>query len=89
MSKLGLDFKLSAILPSQGKVVIEYKDKEPKRDYVIIQALIFPGIQLVWAGCMLMMFGLLFSGIQRIRLKKTVTITEETTALPHDQNQPT
>ena len=67
----GLEFKLSNILPAQGKVVLQYRDKQPKRDYVVIQALIFPGIQLVWLGCLLMMFGLLLSGINRIKGHKS------------------
>lgn len=71
--KLGLEFKLSKVIPKDGKVVIEFKDKTPKRDYVVIQALIFPGIQLVWIGCILMMFGLLFSGLQRIQIKRKQT----------------
>jgi len=70
MPLLGLDFKLSAILPTEGKVIIEVRDKQPKRDYVVVQALVFPGIQLVWVGCTMMMFGLLLSGIIRVRNKK-------------------
>ncbi|MCH2023623.1 MAG: cytochrome c biogenesis protein CcsA [Saprospiraceae bacterium] len=89
MPKLGLEFKLSAILPAEGKVVFEYKDKEPKREYVIIQALIFPGIQLVWSGCILMMFGLLFSGFQRIRLKKSGNEVKETITFSDNQNEQT
>ncbi|BDS13450.1 cytochrome c biogenesis protein CcsA [Aureispira anguillae] len=67
---LGLEFKLTNILPQEGKVIMQVKDKAPKRDYVVVQALIFPGIQLVWIGCIMMMFGLLFSGVQRIQRKK-------------------
>jgi cytochrome c-type biogenesis protein CcmF len=70
MPLLGLDFKLSGILPAEGKVVIEIRDKKPKRDYVVVQALVFPGIQLVWIGCTMMMLGLLLSGIMRLRNKK-------------------
>ena len=72
MPDLGLEFKLSAILPtegSEGKIVIEYRDKKPKREYVVIQALVFPAIQLVWIGCILMMFGLFFSGVMRLKKK--------------------
>ena len=67
MEELGLELKLTAILPSEGKVLMEYKDKKIKRSYVVIQALIFPGIQLVWIGSILMMLGLLISSIQRYR----------------------
>lgn len=79
LEKLGLEFKLSGILPDEGKVVVEYKDKTPKRDYVVVQALIFPGIQLVWIGCILMMFGLLFSGAQRLKMKAAAKATSNAT----------
>ena len=69
LDRMGLEFKLTNILPEEGKVLLQVKDKAPKRDYVVVQALIFPGIQLVWIGCIMMMFGLLFSGIQRVRMK--------------------
>ena len=71
MEELGLELKLSAILPSEGKVLMEYKDKKIKRSYVVIQALIFPGIQLVWIGSILVMLGLLISSIQRYRKSST------------------
>lgn len=64
----GLEFKLASIRPNDKKVVFELKDKEPKRTYVVVQALIFPGINLVWVGTIMMMFGLLMAMIQR-RLK--------------------
>lgn len=70
LDRLGLAFKLTNILPQEGKVIMQVKDKAPKRDYVVVQALIFPGIQLVWIGCIMMMFGLLFSGVQRILMKQ-------------------
>ncbi len=67
---LGLEVKMSNIIvdpeTGKGEIVFEVKEKAPKRDYVVIQALIFPGIQLVWIGCIMMMFGLLFAGAQRI-----------------------
>jgi cytochrome c-type biogenesis protein CcmF len=66
----GLEFRLTNIIPAKGKVVLQYRDKQPKRDYVVVQALIFPGIQLVWLGCILMMFGLLLGGINRVRNSK-------------------
>lgn len=71
LDRLGLEFKLTNILPEEGKVLLQVKDKTPKREYVVVQALIFPGIQLVWIGCIMMMFGLLFSGLQRIKMKGT------------------
>lgn len=73
LPELGLDIKLTNILPKQEKVVFQVKDKAPKRSYVVIQALIFPGINLVWIGCIMMMVGLVFSGIERILTKRAAS----------------
>ena len=70
LPELGLEIKLTNILPQQEKVIFQIKDKAPKRSYVVVQALIFPGINLVWVGCIMMMVGLVFSGVQRILMKR-------------------
>ena len=68
VKELGLTIKLSTIIPAEGQMVFEFKEKKPKRDYVIVQAIIFPGIQLVWLGSIMMMFGLLLG--LRVKHKK-------------------
>ena len=74
LPELGLEIKMSNILvdeeTKEGRIVFKVKEKAPRKDYVVVQALIFPGIQLVWIGCIMMMFGLFFSGIQRLRTKR-------------------
>ncbi len=75
LPELGLELKMTSILVDEetreGQIVFKVKEKAPKKDYVVVQALIFPGIQLVWIGCIMMMFGLFFSGVQRLRKRKT------------------
>jgi cytochrome c-type biogenesis protein CcmF len=44
-------------------------DDVPRSDILIVQADIFPGINLVWVGSLMMLFGLLLSLI--VRLRKT------------------
>jgi cytochrome c-type biogenesis protein CcmF len=74
LPELGLEIKMSNILVDQetkkGRIVFKVKEKAPRKDYVVVQALIFPGIQLVWIGCIMMMVGLFFSGMQRLRNKR-------------------
>lgn len=74
LPELGLELRMSNILVDQetgeGEIVFKVKEKAPKKDYVVVQALIFPGIQLVWIGCIMMMFGLFFSGVQRVLAKR-------------------
>ena len=68
VKEIGLTIQLSSIIPAEGQMVFEFKEKKPKRDYVIVQAIIFPGIQLVWLGSIMMMFGLLLG--LRVKQKK-------------------
>ncbi|MFK7799238.1 MAG: cytochrome c biogenesis protein CcsA [Aureispira sp.] len=76
---LGLELKMSNILVDEetkkGRIVFKVKEKAPLKDYVVVQALIFPGIQLVWIGCIMMMVGLFFSGVQRLRGKRQTVET--------------
>ena len=48
IKELGLRIQLSSIIPAEGQMVFEFKETKPKRDYGSVQAIIFPGIQLVW-----------------------------------------
>ncbi len=73
--ELGLHFKFDNIDPSTGimvlsaaqmsaearKIPIEIAENAPRGDYIVLEAIIFPGINYVWIGCILMLFGLAIS----------------------------
>lgn len=44
---------------------IELADKAPRNDMIVIQSILFPGINLFWLGSLTMLCGLLLSGIRR------------------------
>ena len=50
-----------------------------RTDYIVLEAILFPGINLVWAGTIMMMFGLAVSMMVRIR-EKYFDPTSENTA---------
>jgi cytochrome c-type biogenesis protein CcmF len=50
-------------------IPVEITENVPRTDYVILQAQIFPGINFLWLGCIMMMFGLFMSWILLIRKK--------------------
>jgi len=82
--ELGLQFKFSAIDPEKEMVTIEIAKSNGKdsrfslevaenyerSDFIVLEAIIFPGINLVWGGGLLMMFGLAFSATRRYRDNK-------------------
>ena len=48
-------------------IPLEIAEDVPRADYIILQAQIFPGINLLWLGCVLMMVGLFMAWIIRMR----------------------
>jgi cytochrome c-type biogenesis protein CcmF len=56
--ELGLDFNLIKITPETGKVSIALAEKKDNdRDFIIMQAMIFPYINVLWIGCFVMIIG--------------------------------
>ena len=68
--ELGLKFLFDKIDPSNGKIRINISEKKSnKKDFVIMKAIIFPGINILWTGCLLMITGSLIALRKRLRKK--------------------
>ncbi len=79
----GLHFRFQSIDPKKGlitigvaqsgdearKIPLEIAENAARSDYIVLEAIVFPGIKLVWIGAIMMMFGLAFSLIRRLREK--------------------
>lgn len=80
ISELGLHFYLSKINPDTetfevavaygdpakfGVLPVEIAKKSFRTDYIVLEAIVFPGINLFWLGSSLMMVGLLVSMFRR------------------------
>jgi cytochrome c-type biogenesis protein CcmF len=63
-------FRVAADLSRPQKMTIGWATGVPRSDYVILQATIFPGINLFWAGSILMMAGLLGAASFRFLKRK-------------------
>ncbi|MBK8922318.1 MAG: cytochrome c biogenesis protein CcsA [Saprospirales bacterium] len=80
----GLHFRFENIDPQKGiltiamaqasmdqrKIPLEIAANAPRSDYIVLEAIVFPGINLVWAGSILMLFGLALSMWRRLREKR-------------------
>lgn len=53
----GLYIRLTKVLPDSGAARIEVRTTNPAEDFVVLKAIIFPMINLVWAGTILMVIG--------------------------------
>jgi cytochrome c-type biogenesis protein CcmF len=71
VKELGLKFNFNKIDPETGKIQLTVSErKSNKKDFVIMKAIIFPGINILWIGCFLMIIGSLAA--LRKRLKNNV-----------------
>ncbi len=82
--ELGLHFRFENIDPKTGtltigvaqasgeqrKIPFEIAENAPRSDYIVLEAIVFPGINLVWAGSILMLFGLALSLWWRLRTER-------------------
>ncbi len=79
---LGLAAKFSSIDPSSEELAllfakhdlanlafpVEVAMNAPTEDFVVLEAIVFPGINLFWLGCTMMMFGMLLGMARRLKL---------------------
>ncbi|MBC7777792.1 MAG: cytochrome c biogenesis protein CcsA [Phycisphaerae bacterium] len=54
---------------NQGGIPIEIAENAARSDYIVLEAIIFPGINLVWVGSIMMFLGLALSFWKRIFMK--------------------
>ena len=68
LSQLGLKFTFSKIEPETHKVEIGVSEsKRSAKDFVVMEAIVFPYINVLWMGCIIMIIGTVLSIRQRIR----------------------
>lgn len=66
--ELGMKFRFTSISPESGKIKLEVAEKKSnKRDFVIMKAIIFPHMNLVWLGCILMVAGTWIATVKRFK----------------------
>lgn len=68
MPEMGLKVALWKIDPETGKVDISFVEKKTdKNDWIVMKAVIFPGINLLWVGCIIMIIGTVMAVRKRLR----------------------
>ncbi len=82
IQEAGLRFKLNEIRPDPvnanlTRFVIETGEKSPLQEYVILKAMVFPYINFLWGGTIIMVFGFTLSIFQRARAKKLSKIQQD------------
>ncbi|MFN0035980.1 MAG: cytochrome c biogenesis protein CcsA [Saprospiraceae bacterium] len=78
---MGLHFRFENIDPANGILTIgvaaspanqpgiplEIAENAARSDYIVLEAIIFPGINLVWLGCIMMLLGIALSLWKRLK----------------------
>jgi cytochrome c-type biogenesis protein CcmF len=71
VDSLGLKFVFLKIDPNTGKVEIAVSERTSnKKPFIIMKAIIFPGINILWTGCILLILGSILAIRKRIKQYK-------------------
>jgi cytochrome c-type biogenesis protein CcmF len=71
ISEIGATFRIERILPEQQQIVIGIKEKDFDSDFIILKAIVFPYINVLWLGCFVMVAGFVISMLRRMKENKT------------------
>ncbi len=74
INELGLIFRLTKILPEENKVQIDIAEVKPEQDYIVMKAIVFPYINLVWLGIIMCVAGF-FVSLFRVFQKKKIAVS--------------
>jgi cytochrome c-type biogenesis protein CcmF len=69
VKELGLHIRFDKIDGYKKKIYLSIAESEPKRDFIVLSAIVFPGINLVWLGCSIMFLGIFMAMMAKIREK--------------------
>ena len=71
VENLGLKFNFKNINTETGEFTILKQEKTSNAsDFIIMQAIVFPYINILWLGCIIMTIGSIIAVINRIRYPK-------------------
>jgi cytochrome c-type biogenesis protein CcmF len=65
---LGLQFMFWKVSPESGSIEISLQEKKTnKRDFIVMQAIVFPYINILWGGCIIMVIGTFLAILERMK----------------------
>lgn len=78
VKELGATLRVEKIIPETQHLVIGVKQKDSDSDFIIMRAIIFPYINVLWLGALTMAFGVLISLLKRYRDNLRILSREKT-----------
>ena len=76
IKELGLTLRLNNILPENQSIVLSVAETKPEKDFIVLTAIVFPYINLLWLGTVITIIGFVIS-IVRIWQKKRATAANQ------------
>ena len=74
LDELGLKFIFWKINPNEGSIEIQMSEKVSNtKEFVVLEAYMFPFINVLWLGCIIMIIGTVVAIIERRRVNKIET----------------
>lgn len=70
IEELDLKFVFWKINPETAQVEITASEKKEDKEYIVMQAIVFPGINVLWIGCVVMIFGTVLAIMHKVRNRK-------------------
>ncbi|MET3877510.1 cytochrome c biogenesis protein CcsA [Chitinophaga sp. OAE865] len=67
LAPLNLNVRFSKIMPAENKIELKIKEATSFNDYIVMKALIFPYINVLWLGIVVMIVGTAMSIFQKVR----------------------
>lgn len=69
IEQLGLEVKFVKINPAKNTIVLQFEEEDKPEEFVIMKAMIFPYINLLWLGCFVMTIGFIMALRRRMKEK--------------------
>jgi cytochrome c-type biogenesis protein CcmF len=69
LDKLGLKFSFYGIDTQSNQVMLKIAERKDDSQFIIMKAIIFPGINILWIGCLIMVFGSILAIVHRVSRK--------------------
>lgn len=73
VNELGLKLVFWKINPDNGTVEITMSERlDNNKDFIVMEAYVFPYINILWLGCLIMAIGTVIAILERIRTKRAI-----------------
>jgi cytochrome c-type biogenesis protein CcmF len=66
VDEVKLRFSFKGVDPQKGTIQLETAEKDESGDFIIMKAIVFPWINLVWAGTIIMIVGFMIAIVNRL-----------------------